>query len=79
MNIEAYDLDSLRKIIRELQGENESLKEQLRQAGAAYYEQDFFSDKIEEYLSGGKLTTLPSKRKKKIPVLVWLPDISRGE
>ena len=48
MNIEAYDLDSLRKIIRELQEENESLKEQLKQAGAAYNEQDFFSDRIEE-------------------------------
>ena len=49
MNIEAYDLDSLRKIIRGLQEENRILKEQLRQAGAAYTEQDYFSDKIEEY------------------------------
>ena len=31
MNIEAYDLDSLRKIIRGLQEENKSLKAQLRQ------------------------------------------------
>ena len=38
MNIEAYDLDSLRKIIRGLQEENRSLKEQLRQAGVAYNE-----------------------------------------
>ena len=29
MNIEAYDLDSLRKIIRGLQEENRSLKAQL--------------------------------------------------
>ena len=49
MNIEAYDLDSLRKIIRELQAENASLKAQLKQAGAAYNEQDYFSDTIEEY------------------------------
>ena len=42
MNIEAYDLDSLRKIIRELQAENASLKAQLKQAGAAYNEQDLF-------------------------------------
>ena len=49
MNIEAYDLDSLRKIIRGLQEENRSLKAQLRQAGAAYNEQDYFSDRIEEY------------------------------
>ena len=47
MNIEAYDLDSLRKMIRGLQEENRSLKAQLRQAGAAYNEQDFFSDRIE--------------------------------
>ena len=49
MNIEAYDLDSLRKIIRGLQEENKSLKAQLRQVGAAYNEQDYFSDRIEEY------------------------------
>ena len=49
MNIEAYDLDSLRRIIRELQEENNSLKAQLRQVGAAYNEQDYFSDTIEEY------------------------------
>ena len=49
MNVEAYDLDALRKIIRELQEENRSLKEQLKQAGAAYNEQDYFSDRIEEY------------------------------
>jgi len=49
MNIEAYDLDSLRRIIRELQEENNSLKAQLRQVGAAYNEQDHFSDTIEEY------------------------------
>ena len=29
MNIEAYDLDSLRKLIRELQAENRSLRELL--------------------------------------------------
>jgi len=31
MNIEAYDLDSLRKIVRALQKENEALKSQLKQ------------------------------------------------
>ncbi|WP_278244533.1 hypothetical protein [Ruminiclostridium josui] len=30
MNIEAYDLDSLRKIVRTLQKENEALKSQLK-------------------------------------------------
>ena len=34
MNIEAYDLDSLRKIIRGLQEENKSLKAQLRQVSS---------------------------------------------
>ena len=32
MNIEAYDIDSLRKLVRSLQNENTVLKEQLQKA-----------------------------------------------
>lgn len=48
MNVEAYDLDSLRKIIRDLQEENRNLKDQLKTAGIAFSEQNHFSDGIEE-------------------------------
>jgi hypothetical protein len=33
MNIEAYNLDSLRKLVRTLQSENQRLKEKLKEAG----------------------------------------------
>lgn len=36
MNIEAYDLDSLRKLVRSLQNENRRLKELLDKADIAY-------------------------------------------
>ena len=36
MNIEAYDLDSLRKIVRILQKENTALKSKLKKAGIAF-------------------------------------------
>ena len=43
MNLEAYDVDSLRKIVRELQNENEELREQLhRQNILAAESQAFF-------------------------------------
>ncbi len=48
MNIEAENLDSLRKLVRELQAENNDLKERLRKANIAYPENSVFEDKIEE-------------------------------
>lgn len=47
MNIEAYNLDSLRKLVRSLQDENRRLKEQLNKADIAYESEDFFEEKLE--------------------------------
>lgn len=48
MNIEAEDLDSLRKLVRELQAENTVLKEKLKEANIAYPERSVFEEKIED-------------------------------
>ena len=48
MNIEAQNLDSLRKIVRELQDENKKLKEQLKKANIAFPEENIFEEKIED-------------------------------
>lgn len=60
MNIEAYDLDSLRKLVRSLQNENRRLKELLDKADIAYESENVFEEKIEnieEYDSdqGGRI------------------------
>lgn len=47
MNIEGENLDSLRKIVRDLQEENNRLKEQLKNANIAFIEDNFFEEKIE--------------------------------
>lgn len=47
MNIEAYDLDSLRKIVRTLQKENEALRSQLIKANIAFETPNPFEEKIE--------------------------------
>lgn len=47
MNIEAYNLDSLRKVVRKLQTENRRLKEQLKAANIAFDTEDIFEEKIE--------------------------------
>ncbi len=47
MNIEAYDLDSLRKLVRSLQEENRRLKIQLEKANIAYESANVFEEKIE--------------------------------
>lgn len=47
MNIEAYNLDSLRKLIRSLQDENKRLKELLDKADIAYVSKSVFEEKIE--------------------------------
>ena len=47
MNVEAYDLDSLRKLVRSLQDENRRLKELLDKADIAYESENVFDEKIE--------------------------------
>ena len=47
MNIEAYNLDSLRKLVRDLQDENKRLKMQLEKANIAYESENLFEEKIE--------------------------------
>ena len=47
MNIEAYNLDSLRKIVRSLQDENRRLKGLLDKADIAYESENAFEEKIE--------------------------------
>ena len=43
MNVESYDLDSLRRLVRSLQSENESLKEKLRENAIPFEEVDVFA------------------------------------
>ena len=47
MNIEAYNLDSLRRLVRSLQDENKRLKEQLDKANIPYDTENVFVEKIE--------------------------------
>ena len=47
MNIEAYNLDSLRRLVRSLQDENKKLKAQLNKANIAYEPELVFEEKIE--------------------------------
>ena len=44
MNIEAYNLDSLRKLVRDLQAENEGLKKLLDKAEIPYAKSEVFSE-----------------------------------
>lgn len=44
MNIEAYNLDSLRKLVRRLQDENHKLKEQLKAANIPFDTDDIFEE-----------------------------------
>ena len=48
MNIEAYDADSLRKMVRLLEYENKILKDKLKKAGISYEEVNPFEEKIED-------------------------------
>ena len=48
MNIEAQNLDSLRKLVRDLQKENKILKEQLKKANISFDENHIFEEKIED-------------------------------
>ena len=47
MNIEAYDMDSLRKMVRTLEYENKLLKDKLKKANIPYDEINPFEEKIE--------------------------------
>ncbi|MDO4276183.1 MAG: DEAD/DEAH box helicase family protein [Eubacteriales bacterium] len=47
MNIEAYNLDSLRKVVRKLQAENCRLKKQLEAANIPFETENVFGDKTE--------------------------------
>ena len=47
MNIEAYNLDSLRRLVRSLQDENKRLKQQLDKANIPYETENMFAGKIE--------------------------------
>ena len=44
MNIEAYDLDTLRKLVRDLQEENKSLKDRLTENGISFESDDVFEN-----------------------------------
>lgn len=48
MNIEAYNLDTFRKLVRSLQDENRKLKEQLKKANIPYESVNIFNEKIED-------------------------------
>lgn len=48
MNIEAYNLDTLRKLVRKLEKENQSLKEKLDEANIPYNSEDVFNEFSEE-------------------------------
>lgn len=48
MSIEAENLDSLRKLVRELQAENTLLKKKLKKANITYPESCVFEEKIED-------------------------------
>ena len=48
MNIDSYDLDKLRKLVRNLEKENKSLKKLLNEANISYEENDYFLDEEED-------------------------------
>ena len=47
MNIEAYDTESLRRLVRKLQYENSVLKEKLNKSGIPFEKTHIFEDRIE--------------------------------
>lgn len=48
MNIESYNLDSLRELVRKLQIENSELKAILDKQGVLYEPKDIFDESVEE-------------------------------
>ena len=51
MNIESYNLDSLRELVRKLQIENSELKAILDKQGVLYEPKDIFDESVEEYFN----------------------------
>lgn len=47
MNVEAYDAEALRKLVRSLQQENNELKEKLQKANIPFEESYLFEEQIE--------------------------------
>lgn len=47
MNIEAYDAESLRRLVRSLQQENSALKEKLNRIGIPFETTSLFENRIE--------------------------------
>ena len=50
MNIEAFNTDTLRKLVRNLQDENKKLKEKLDEANIPYEEINLFEQPINFYI-----------------------------
>lgn len=48
MNIDSYDLDKLRKLVRNLEKENKNLKKLLDEVNISYEENDYFLDEEED-------------------------------
>lgn len=48
MNIEVYNLDSLRKLVRKLEKENHNLKQKLSEANIPYSSENVFAESSEE-------------------------------
>ena len=48
MNIDAYNLDSLRALVRKLEKENQNLKQKLNEANIPYSSENFFVESSEE-------------------------------
>ena len=48
MNIDAYNLDSLRTLVRKLEKENQNLKQKLNEANIPYSSENIFAEFSEE-------------------------------
>ena len=48
MNIDAYNLDSLRALVRKLEKENQNLKQKLKEANIPYSSENIFAESSEE-------------------------------
>ena len=48
MNIDAYNLDSLRALVRKLEKENQNLKQKLNEANIPYSSENIFDESLQE-------------------------------
>ncbi len=48
MNIDAYNLDSLRALVRKLEKENQNLKQKLNEANIPYSSEDIFTESYQK-------------------------------